>query len=129
MKNLYTLFIVLMITFVGGIAIAQDVSAGEITEALSAAIHNWQSFGWIAGIAGIVGFLLLLLRYKRIDEFLTKKELKWIKPYLALVLGMIAGFFSTYATGEGWVESIMAGVLAGLVSPSLHLLLTKGNTK
>lgn len=107
----------------------EEVTIDELKEAGKKAIEDWEALGWIGGMAGVITFLLLLLRFKPLDKLLENNGIKWIKPYVALGLGILLGFFSTYASGKSLVFSILMGLVAGVSSPGLHLLLTKGNTK
>jgi len=106
---------------------AEEVTTDQIKEAIKKAIEDWETLGWIGGMAAVIGVLLLLLRFKPLDKLLEDKGIKWIKPYLAVALGALGGFFSTFATGKSILFSIVAGIVAGVASPGLHLLLTKGN--
>lgn len=106
-----------------------EVTADQIKETIEKAVEDWETLGWIAGMAGVIGVLLLLLRFKPLDKLLEDKGIKWIKPYLAIGLGALLGFFSTFASGKSILFSIVAGLIAGVTSPGLHLLLTKGNKK
>jgi uncharacterized membrane protein YjjP (DUF1212 family) len=84
------------------------------------------------GLVAAIGFLVLLLRFKWIDDFLAKKNLKKFKPYLAAGLGALSAFFTSLATGGGWSKALMAGVLgilAGFASTGAHQAFTGGGSK
>jgi hypothetical protein len=106
-----------------------EVTIDQLTEAGKKAVEDWETLGWVAGMAGVIGFLLLLMRFKPLDKLLEDKGVKWIKPYIAIGLGALLGFFSTFASGKSIGFSIVMGLVAGVTSPGLHLLLTKGNSK
>lgn len=107
----------------------QEVTVEELAKQAQKIQQDWETLGWMGGTIAIIGFLLLLLRFKPIDELLKEHELKQYKPYAAAVLGALLGFFQCFITGKGWGTSIVAGLIAGLATPGLHLLFTKGNTK
>lgn len=107
----------------------KDVTIEDLVKASEKAADDWKTEGWIAGIAGVISVLLLALRFKPLNRLLENKGLKWIKPYAALGLGALLGFFSSFASGASIGKSIVAGLIAGILSPGIHLLLTKGNTK
>ncbi len=108
---------------------SEEVTAEELAKQAQKIADDWQALGWMGGTIGIIGFLLLLLRFKPIDNLLEEHALKQYKPYVAAGLGVLFGFLQTYITGKGWGPSIVAGLIAGIATPGLHLLLTKGNTK
>jgi hypothetical protein len=108
---------------------AEEVTVDAIKEAIEKAIDDWETLGWIGGMAAVIGVLLLIMRFKPLDTFLEDKGIKWIKPYVAAGIGALGGFFSTFATGKSIWFSIVMGLIAGITSPGLHLILTKGNKK
>jgi hypothetical protein len=92
----------------------------ELMDAGKKVYNDWAKLGWMAGIAALCGFLLLLLRYKPLDDMLTNKDWKKWKPWVSAVLGSVSGFFSSYLTGVGWMPSIITGLMAGLAIVGLH---------
>lgn len=92
----------------------------ELVDAGKKVYNDWAKLGWMAGIAALCGFLLLLLRYKPLDDLLTNKDWKKWKPWVSAVLGAVGGFFSSYLTGVGWMPSIITGLMAGLAIVGLH---------
>jgi hypothetical protein len=92
----------------------------ELVDAGKKVYNDWAKLGWMAGIAALCGFLLLLLRYKPLDDLLTNKDWKKWKPWVSAVIGAVGGFFSSYMTGVGWMPSIITGVMAGLAIVGLH---------
>lgn len=108
---------------------ADEVTVEDLTKQAQKIQQDWESLGWMGGTIGIIGFLLLLLRFKPIDKLLEENDLKRFKPYAAAALGLLLGFSQCFITGKGWGASLVAGLIAGIATPGLHLLFTKGNTK
>lgn len=91
-------------------------------------LSDWRALGWVYGVIALIGFLILCLRLPVIDTFLENRKLKHLKPWLAAGLGLLSGYFSTWATGAGFAPSLMAGLLAGLSAVGTHQLFTGGNS-
>jgi hypothetical protein len=87
-------------------------------------INDWRKIGWIAGLIALINLLINLLRFKPINEFLEEKDLKWLKPLAACVLGGALGGLTTYQTGVPWLNSVAAGVLTALGSVGFHELIS-----
>lgn len=101
----------------------------ELVDAGKKVYNDWAKIGWMAGIAALCGFLLLLLRYKPLDDLLTNKDWKRWKPWVSAFIGAVGGFFSSYMTGVGWMPSIMTGIMAGFAIVGLHQGLTAPSAK
>lgn len=101
-----------------------DDVGGLITDA-GKVIDDWKNVGWLAGVIALINLLLNLLRFRPIDEWLTRIDYKWIKPLVATVLGAALGGFSTFATGASVLNSIVAGAMAGLGSVGFHELMSQ----
>jgi hypothetical protein len=107
----------------------EEATVEDLAGQLGKVISDWENLGWMGGVVALIGLLLMALRFKPLNQLLEDKGLKWIKPYVAAGLGSLFGFFSSFSTGAGWAQSIIAGILLGLAAPGLHLVLTKGNKK
>ncbi len=60
-----------------------------------------------------------------IDNLLRKYKKRWIKPYIAAGLGALLAGFSTYATNANILNSIVAGLMAGLAAVGMHEVANK----
>lgn len=107
----------------------KEVTVEELAAQAQKIQQDWETLGWMGGTIGIIGFLLLLLRFKPIDNLLEEHDLKRFKPYAAAGLGALLGFFQCFITGKGWGISLVAGLIAGIATPGLHQFFTRGNTK
>ena len=107
----------------------KEVTVEDLANQAQKIQEDWERLGWMGGTIAIIGFLLLLLRLKPINTLLGEHDLKRFKPLAAAVLGVLLGFLQTFITGKGSAISVVAGVIAGIATPGLHLLFTKGNTK
>lgn len=105
----------------------EEVTAEELAKQAEKIAQDWEKLGWMGGVIAIVGLLIMLLRFKPINNFLEGKGWKWIKPYLAVGLGAVGGFFTSLAGGAVWYQAIIAGIIAGAAVPGFHQILTKAN--
>ncbi len=96
----------------------------DIFNDLTIIVSDWRKLGWIAGLIALINMLINLLRFRPINEFLEEKDLKWIKPLAACVLGGALGGLTTYQTGVPWLNSVAAGVLTALGSVGFHELIS-----
>lgn len=98
-------------------------SAAIAANAVIEAIRNLQSGGSLAIYAlgaAIVNLLLALIKIKPLCDWLNHEKMKPYKPIIALVLGLLLGFLTQQAAGQGILESIYAGIMMGMSSIGLH---------
>lgn len=91
--------------------------------------NSWKVVATFYGLCLIVFLLVFLLRYKPIDVWLGKHDLKGLKPHLSAALGVAVSFTTAWVGTETWLPSFICGLLGvpiGLSSVGLHQLLTKG---
>lgn len=82
---------------------------GEMFDALAKIPGTWQTVGWMGGMAGVIGLLLKLSKVPFLDKFL--KNPVWLRPVLALGLGLLGGFFQGLPRG---IIPALIGAVAGL---------------
>lgn len=104
---------------------APSPDVGELVSDAGKVIDDWQNVGWIAGVIALINLLLNLLRFTPINSWLKDLGYAWLKPLIATSLGALLGGFSTYSTGAGVLNSIVAGAMAGLGSVGFHELVNK----
>lgn len=100
-------------------------TAGDILTGVQKVINDWRTLGWLAGVIALLQLLMKILKLGPIDEWFTVHKKKWIKPYIAAGIGALLGGFSTYATGAGVFNSIVAGVMIGATSVGWNELINK----
>lgn len=99
-----------------------EIDAVELVTSVGKVVNDWKNVGWLAGVIAMINFLLSLLRFKPINMAMDRLDIKWLKPLIATLLGAALGGFSTFSTGAGVLNSIVAGMLAGLGSVGFHEL-------
>ena len=108
-------------------------TSGEMGEQIEKIANDWKSLGWIYGVIGMIGLLMMALRFKPINDFFESKGIKWLKPYISAGLGLLSGFFTAWAeTGKIWPTAVIAagmGLIAGLAAVGGHQVFTKANSK
>lgn len=102
-----------------------EANVGELVTDAGKVIDDWQNLGWLAGVIALINLLLGVLRFRPINDWLVSLDYKWLKPLIATVLGAALGGFSTFETGAGILNSIVAGAVAGLSSVGFHELIDK----
>ncbi len=102
------------------VTIPDDPTPADIADAVVQTIGAWQTVGWLAGVVGIAYLLVLLSKFKPIDNLLKKYNLKWIRPLAAMVFGALAGASTALAAGQKIPQVVIAGVLAGFGSTGFH---------
>lgn len=110
-----------------------DPTVGEVADAGKQVYDDWTRLGWMAGVSALCGFLLMILRLKKLDDWLTNKDWKKWKPWVSAFIGAIGGFFGYLIlpdmTWANWPQAVAAGVMAGLAIVGVHQGITGGNTK
>lgn len=91
-------------------------------------INDWKTLGTLAGVIATVQLLVKSLKFKPINNLFTKYKIKWIKPYIAIVLGAISGGLGAYSTNADIPNGIIAGILAGMASIGLNESINKLNS-
>lgn len=80
--------------------------------------------GALLGITVLVAAFVSLLRIGPAERALAGYNLKWVKPYLAIVAGSGLGAASAWITELGIWGSAVFGMIAGLAAVGLHQILT-----
>jgi len=115
------------------VAVEVPVEVGELAEQAEKMLTEWEALGWIYGAVAFIGLLMMLLRFKPVNEFLKKKEWKKYKPYISAVLGGLSAFLVAWGEmGNLWPQAVIAGligILGGLAAVGGHQVITGANTK
>jgi len=88
-------------------------------------VNDWRTLGWLAGVMALLQLLMKILKFGPVDEWFRVNKKKWLKPYIAAGIGAILGGFSTYATGAGVMNSVIAGLMVGITSVGWNELVNK----
>lgn len=101
---------------IGGVAIPANISWEDLIKLFGAVIAHASILLTVLGMIGAVSFLVALLRFKPINDWLEKKGYKQFKAVLAAVLGGILTGLGSISAGTPLMPSIIAGVIFGLSS-------------
>jgi hypothetical protein len=110
----------------------KEVTWGRLIGELGKVISDFRTVGILAGFIALINLLLLILRFKPIDAWLEKKNLKKWKPLVGGILGGVLVTLVSLGKGVPLVDSLIAGaagVLTALASTGVHNLFTAGNEK
>lgn len=108
-------------------AVEPDVPINELLSKIGQVISDWRTLGLLAGLIVLISLGIMVLRVKKLNEYLESKNIKWLKTYIAAGLGGLLTALTTYQTGAGLSQSIIAGVIFGLASVGGHQAITKSN--
>lgn len=108
-------------------AVEPDVPINELLSKIGQVISDWRTLGLLAGLIALISLGIMVLRVKKLNEYLESKNIKWLKTYIAAGLGGLLTALTTYQTGAGLSQSIIAGVIFGLASVGGHQAITKSN--
>jgi hypothetical protein len=109
---------------------APAVQASDILTDFEKAINSWKTLGVLAGLIALIQLLMKTLKFGPIDDWFEAQKFKWIKPYIASILGMVLVSLTTYATnGANLLNSVIAGLIVGSGSVGWNELLNKFNAE
>jgi len=91
-------------------------SGADFVAVIRKALKDWNTIGWIAFIIAALQICIKALKFKPINAWFTKRKLKWVKPYIAMLFGGIIGALSAYTTGAEMMQSFVAGSMAAMAS-------------
>jgi hypothetical protein len=133
-----TFFSVLAFTlllFLPAVALAQVVADPTVTfdqlvQQVFGTVNTWKTAGWLAGAIALVNVLMNVFKWPVVADFLAKQKIGWwLRPAIAVLLGIVSGVFSNLVGGTGIGLSILIGLVSGLGSTGFHELMTMWNTK
>lgn len=111
--------------------IPTDPTFDELLKMLFLVISDFRTFGLLAGFVTLVSLLIMLLRFKPLNNWIEKKGWKKYKVYVAAGLGAVLMFLSGLASGLSIGAAILAGLsglVTGLAATGLHNVTTGGNS-
>jgi hypothetical protein len=106
-----------------------EPTVGELLQGTAKVVDDWKTLGWIAGLIALINLLTHLLRFKWLNDLLEAKNLKHIKPWIAAGLGALTGGFTTFQTGAGVLNSVVAGLMAGFAAIGAHEVMSTKKRK
>ena len=118
MKNLSKLLI-LSALFTPALAIADEVTMGELFEQIVSLAGSWKALGTQAGIAAAITLLVSTMKNSFLREKLWSR-LGWKKVLVAPALSLVA---SILALGEISLATVFAALTTGAAAVYLHELL------
>lgn len=86
---------------------------------------TWKQLGYLAGLLAATNLLINLLKLTAVKKWFDDNNKTWLLSYVAVGLGAALGILSVLITHANPVQSIVAGVLAGLGAIGGHETLTK----
>ena len=102
-----------------------SITVDELAEDAQNVVNDWRALGSIAGIIALLQLLMKILKFKPIDDLMVAKKIKWIKPYVSAVLGVLLVGLTTYANGGNLMNSLVAGFLFGTATTGWNEMLNK----
>lgn len=124
-----------VVLFLPAVALAQVVADPTVTfdqlvQQVFGTVSTWKSAGWLAGCIALVNVLMNLFKWPVVADFLAKQKIGWwLRPAIAVFLGIAGGVFANLVGGTGIGLSILIALVSGLGSTGFHELMTMWNTK
>jgi hypothetical protein len=103
----------------------QPVIAQDLVKDAEQMINNWKLLGSLAGLIALVQLLMKALKFGPLDNWFETSKVKWIKPYIATILGALLGGLTTYATNANLLNSITSGIIIGMGSVGWNEILKR----
>jgi hypothetical protein len=107
----------------------QEPTTNELIDDAQSMVNDWRALGGIAGVIALLQLLMKLLKFRPINDIMTAKKIKWTKPYISAVLGVILVGLTTYSNVGNLPNSIVTGFLFGAASTGWNEMLNKKNPK
>lgn len=102
---------------------AEEATTGAVIDAGAKLISSdWEKLGALGSLLAIVNFLMILTKLGALGRWLKDKGLKWVRPLAATLLAGALGALSSLETGLPVMQSLLAGLLAGVGSIGFHEL-------
>lgn len=109
---------------VTGTPASPPVDMSALLNQLMGTVSSWRAGGWIAGCAALVSFFVNVSKYPPVAEFLEKSKIGWwLRPVIAVVLGVVAAVFSNLVGGVPVGTTVLIALLSGLGSTGFHELM------
>lgn len=71
-------------------------------------------------LSAIISLIVSLMKFKPVAAYLDTEKMKGLKPYIALILGIIGGIVNNLTSGQDILTGVILGLVAGLGSVGIH---------
>lgn len=71
-------------------------------------------------LAAIVNLLMNLMKFRPIAAYLNTEKLKNVKPYIAIILGIVTSTINSIINGGDQTTAIIVGILSGISAIGIH---------
>lgn len=71
-------------------------------------------------LSAIISLIVSLMKFKPVAAYLDTEKMKGLKPYIALILGIIGGVVNNLTSGQDILTGVILGIVAGLGSVGIH---------
>lgn len=103
---------------------ADTVIVQDVLRDVVGAITNWRNVGALALVALAITMLVRLSKLGVLSRFLAARNLLWVRPLLAVLLGVAGAIATTLQQGRTSAADLLSaavgGALAGLVGVGTH---------
>lgn len=98
-----------------------EPTVGDIASGAGEVYNIWKTQGWIAGLTALIYLLVQITKLGIIKKWLGVR--KWLRPLIALVLGLAGATFAAMSGGVVWWNALLGGIGAALGSSGFNELL------
>jgi len=98
-----------------------EPTVGDIVKGAGDTFDIWKTQGWIAGLTALIYLLIQITKLGFIKTLLGVR--KWLRPLIALVLGLAGSVFAAMNGGVVWWSALLGGIGAALGSSGFNELM------
>lgn len=98
-----------------------EPTVGDIVSGAGDVYNIWKTSGWIAGLTALIYLLIQITKVGFIKKWLGVR--KWLRPLIAVVLGLAGATFAAMQGGVVWWSALLGGLGAALGSSGFNELM------
>ncbi|MDO8640938.1 MAG: hypothetical protein Q7R33_05290 [Nitrosarchaeum sp.] len=106
------------------VAATGDTAVNGVAVQIKSIINATRKAGGTAStlliLSAIISLLVSVMKLKVVAKYLNTAKMKNIKPYIALIIGMLSGIAASLSTGQSLVVSVISGLAAGFGSIGIY---------
>lgn len=106
--------VLVVLTYVSAFAQTSTTSTvvglEQVLKEAAGTAEAFKTLGLLAGFAALMTTLVSFTKTKLADDFIRAKKIKWVRPVIAILGGIVGGVLGALAQGKGAVDAAMYGV-------------------
>ena len=119
--SVMSLFVLVCVVFAIDSTVTIDTVVNNVSNVVGAIKgFKMNDITLIIILSAIIKLIVSLMKFKPIAIYLDTEKMKGLKPYIAMILGVLGGTVNNLVTGQDIVTGIIMGLIAGLGSVGIH---------